>query len=154
MLKKTAWAALPGATPAEKLATIGITVKKSVDIRKLGTISENYGVPVFLFFEEDLARNRSLESVLAEFGNVPEYERPVILVESFLRFTQENDPSFEQTIEEFPLMVEIVVIGEVPLDNDPVPVPFIACLMPFLDELDMSAEPPQPGLHAVPPAKP
>jgi transcriptional regulator with XRE-family HTH domain len=154
MLKKTAWAALPGATPAEKLATIGITVKKSVDIRKLGTIAENYGVPVYLFFEEDLARNRSFESVLAEFGNVPEYERPVILVESFLRFTQENDPSFEQTMEEFPLMVGIIAIGEAPRGNDPVPVPYVTCLMPFLDELDLSAEPPQPGLHAVPPAKP
>jgi hypothetical protein len=154
MLKKTAWAALPGATPAEKLVTIGITVKKTVDIRKLGTIAENYGLGVYLFFEEDPARNRSLESVLAEFRDVPEYERPVILVESFLRFTQENDPSFEQTMEEFPLMVEIIAIGEVPLGNDPVPAPYVTCLMPFLDELDLSAEPPQPGLHAVPTEKP
>jgi hypothetical protein len=154
MLKKTAWAALPGATPAKKLATIGITVKKSVDIRKLGTIAENYGLAVYLFFEEDLARNRNLESVLAEFRDVPEYERPAILVESFLRFTQENDPSFEQTMDEFPLMVEIIAIGEAPLGNDPEPAPYVTCLMPFLEELDLSAEPPKPGLHAVPPEKP
>ncbi|MGA2917514.1 hypothetical protein [Methanoregula sp.] len=152
MLKKTAWAALRGATPADKLGTLGIAPGKKADIRKLGTIAENYGVPVYLFFEEDLARNRSLESVLAEYAKVPEYERPLILVGSFLRFTQENDPSFEQTMDEFPLMVEIIAIGEVPLGNDTTLVPYATCLMPFLDELDFSAEPPQPGLHSVPPA--
>ncbi len=150
MLKTTAWAALPGAAPAEKLATIGITVQKSVDIRKLVMITENYGVPVYLFFEEDLARNRTLESVLAGFSNVPEYERPVIRVESFLRFTQENDPSFEQMLEEFPLMVEIIAIGEMGSGSGTPTEPYVTCLMPFLDDLDLSAGPPQPGLHTVP----
>jgi len=153
MLKTTAWAALPGATPAEKLATIGITVQKSVDIRKLATITENYGVTVYLFFEKDLARTGNPVSVLAGFSDVPEYERPVIRLESFLRFTQENDPSFEQTLEEFPLMVEIIGIGETTSVSGTTAEPYITCLMPFLDELDLSAGPPQPGLHAVPPGK-
>ncbi|MGB7787511.1 hypothetical protein [Methanoregula sp.] len=152
MLKKTAWAALRGETPAEKLGTLGIAPGKKADIRKLGTIAENYGVPIYLFFEEDLARNQSLESVLAGFAKVPEYERPVIQVGSFLRFTQENDPSFEQTMEEFPLMVEIITIGEAALDTSTTPVPYVTCLMPFLDELDFSAESPRPGLHPLPPA--
>jgi hypothetical protein len=153
MLKKTAWAALRGATPAEKLGTLGIVPGKKTDIRKLGTIADNYGVPIYLFFEEDLARNQTLESVLAGFLKIPEYERPVILVGSFLRFTQENDPSFEQTMDELPLMVEIITIGEATLDKTTGPVPYVTCLMPFLDELDLSAEPPQPGIHPVPPAK-
>ena len=150
MLNRAAWAALPGTTPAEKLAHIGVTIKKSVDLRKLATIAENYGVAIWLFFEEDLARSRPLESVLAEFAGVAEYERPVILVEHFLRFTQENDPSFRQTMEEFPLMVEIVAIGETSSGGDPGPGPYVTCLMPFLDELDMSAELPQPGLQEMP----
>jgi hypothetical protein len=153
MLKKTAWAALRGETPAEKLGTLGIAPHKKVDIRKLGTIADNYGVPIYLFFEEDLARNQSLESVLAGFENVPEYERPVILVGSFLRFTQENDPSFEQTMDEFPLIVEIITVDEAPLGKGTTPVPYVTCLMPFLDELDFNAEPPQPGVHQVPPSK-
>ena len=152
MLKKTAWAALRGATPAEKLGTLGIAPEKKADIRKLGTIAENYGVPIYLFFEEDLARDRSLESVLAEFENIPEYERPVILAGSFLRFTRDNDPSFEQTLDEFPLMVEIITIGEASLGKSTAPVPYVTCLMPFIDELDFSAAPPQPGLHPLPPA--
>jgi len=149
MLKKTAWAALRGATPADKLGTLGLSPGKKADIRKLGTIAENYGVPIYLFFEEDLARNRSLESVLAEYAKVPEYERPLILVGSFLRFTQENDPSFEQTMDEFPLVVEIITIGETSLDNKAAPVPYVTCLMPFIDELDFSAEPPQPGIQPL-----
>jgi hypothetical protein len=153
MLKKTAWAALRGATPAEKLGTLGIAPGKTADIRKLGTIADNYGVPVYLFFEEDLARNRSLESVLAEYEKVPEYERPLILVGSFLRFTQENDPSFEQTMDEFPLMVGIIAIGEAPLGNSTASVPYVTCLMPFLEELDFSTGSPQPGVHPLPPAK-
>jgi hypothetical protein len=144
MINKAAWAVLPGATPAEKLAYLGLVPKATVDVRKLRTIADNYGVPIYLFFEENLARTRTLESVLAEFAQVPEYERPVILVTSFLRFTQENDPSFEQTMEEFPLEVEIVSAGEHRSE------PYVSCLMPFLDELDLSAELPEPGLHTVP----
>jgi hypothetical protein len=145
MLKPAAWAALPGTTPAVKLAYLGIVPGKCVDIRKLGTIADNYGVAIYLFFEEDLALKRSLESVLAEFENVPEYERPVILVGSFLRFTQENDPSFEQTMDEFPLMVRIVTVGEARLGSGPGIEPYVTCLMPFLDELDVNAELPEPG---------
>ena len=153
MLKPAAWAAVPGKNPAEKLGRLGLFPGKSVDIRKLATIADNYGVTVYLFFEEDLARTKSLPEVLAEFAGVPEYERPVIQVESFLRFTQENDPSFEQTMDEFPLMVEIVTIGEASLEHGAPVEPYVSCLMPFLDELDVSSELPEPGLHEVPPAK-
>jgi hypothetical protein len=153
MLKPAAWAALPGTTPAQKLAHLGIVPGKNVDIRKLGTIADNYGVAIYLFFEEDLARTQSLESVLAGLEHVPEYERPVILVGSFLRFTQENDPSFEQTMDEFPLMVAIVAIGTARLGRGAKEEPYVTCLMPFLDELDVDAELPQPGMHAPPPSK-
>ncbi|MDD1694464.1 MAG: hypothetical protein LUQ71_07050 [Methanoregula sp.] len=153
MLKPAAWAAVPGTTPSEKFGHLGLIPGKSVDIRKLGTIADNYGVAIWLFFEEDLVRTKSLEAVLADFSGVPEYERPVILVESFLRFTQENDPSFEQTLEEFPLMVGIVTIGEITPAGKSRAEPYVTCLMPFLDELDFNAEPPQPGLQQVPPVK-
>jgi hypothetical protein len=153
MLKPAAWAAVPGTTPVEKLGRLGIIPGTTADIRKLGTIADNYGVAIWLFFEEDLVRTRTLESVLAEFAGTSEYERPVILVESFLQFTQENDPSFVQTLEEFPLMVEIVQIGQTPSGTGTPAEPYVTCLMPFLDELDTSAEPPQPGLQEVPPTR-
>ena len=61
---KSAWDALSGKTPEEKLGSLGIQSGSHVDIRMLDEISRKYGIDVFLFFEEDLARTRTLESVI------------------------------------------------------------------------------------------
>jgi hypothetical protein len=137
MENSAAWQSLPGASTAEKLLTLGIEKRRTLDVRALEEIARNYGVAVYLFFEEDLARSRSLESVEKEYGSFPEYERPFIGVEKFLKFTRENDPSFEQTLNEFPLMVEIVTIGE----TGDKPVPYVTGLMPFLDDFDVNEDP-------------
>jgi hypothetical protein len=138
----SAWEALHGKTPAEKLNSLGIMEGRNLDIRTLDEISRIYGIEVFLFFEEDLARTRTLESVLKEFDIFPEYGRPYVSIGNFLRFTRENDPSFEQTMREFPLMVEIVATGEIKSPKEGRPVPCITGLMPFLDELDVDAPAP------------
>jgi hypothetical protein len=145
MKKRNAWSVLPGSTPAEKLQVLGVTKNARVDIRRLDEISRRYGVTIYLFFEEDLARNRSLESVLLEYDRVPVFERPYICVPDFLRFTKENDPSFEQTLQEFPLIVEIVSSGTLLATPDGNGVPVVTGLMPFLDELDVNAPPPEPN---------
>ncbi|AGB01641.1 hypothetical protein [Methanoregula formicica] len=150
MLKHSAWAAVPGKTPVEKFGSLGLIPGTKVDIRKCAIIADNYGTEIWLFFEEDLARKKPLTEVLTEFAGVPEFERPVIRVESFLRFTRENDPSFEQTMEEFPLMVEVVATGVRPGDTAIGPEMYATCLMPFLDELDLEAEPPAPGVQKLP----
>jgi hypothetical protein len=120
---------------------MGVRIGKKVDIRRLYEISRSYGVAVWLFFEEDLARERPLESVFEEFDCFPPFERPYISVADFIRFTRENDPSFEQTMREFPLMIEIVSSGETTSDKGESIVPYITGLMPFLDELDVDAPP-------------
>jgi hypothetical protein len=145
MKKRNAWSALPGSTPAEKLQVLGVEKNTTVDIRRLDEISRRYGVTIYLFFEEDIARNRPLETVLQEFDSFPVYERPFISVPDFLRFTRENDPSFEQTLREFPLMVEIVSSGTVLAGTDGNDVPVVTGLMPFLDELDVNAPLPEPN---------
>lgn len=137
----TAWEALPGKTQDEKLGSLGVMEGRMLDIRMLDEISRTYGIEVFLFFEEDLARSRKLESVLEEFEIFPEFGRPYIRIGSFLRFTRENDPSFEQTLREFPLMVEIVAIGETPQPGLGKAIHYITGLMPFLDELDVDSDP-------------
>jgi hypothetical protein len=138
---KTAWASLAGSIPAEKLQGLGVVSGKVVDIRRLDEISRDYGVVVWLFFEEDLARDRPLEQVFEEFGSFPVYERPYVSVTDFIRFTRENDPSFEQTLQEFPLMIEIVLAGGMISGKNGSPVPYITGLMPFLEELDTNAVP-------------
>jgi hypothetical protein len=132
MKKRNAWSALPGSTPAEKLQVLGVEKNTRVDI---------------LFFEEDLARNRPLETILLEYNSVPVFERPFISVPEFLRFTRENDPSFEQTLREFPLMVEIVSSGNTLAGTDGSTMPVVTGLMPFLDELDVDAPLPEPDAH-------
>ena len=90
MKKRNAWSALPGSTPAEKLQVLGVEKNARVDICRLDEISRKYGVTIYLFFEEDLARSRTFASVQEEFGSLPEYERPYISVTSFLRFTRQT----------------------------------------------------------------
>jgi hypothetical protein len=135
----SAWEALPGKTSEEKLHSLGIMKDTMLDIRMLDEISRMYGIEVFLFFEEDLARTRTLESVLTEFDVFPEYGRPYVSIGNFLRFTRENDPSFEQTMREFPLMIEIVTTGEIQSPGDGTATRYVTGLMPFLDELDVDA---------------
>jgi hypothetical protein len=141
MDNEAAWEALPGKTPAEKLGSLGVIRDRTLDIRMLDEISRTYGIEVFLFFEEDLARTRTLDSVLEEFDIFPEYGRPYITIESFLRFTRENDPSFEKTLRELPLMIEIVTIGEMQSPTYGTTIRYLSGLMPFLDELDVDADP-------------
>jgi len=141
MEKNPGWEALPGKTTEERLRSLGAMKGSKLDIRMLDEISRRYDVEVYLFFEEDLARTRTLESVLEEYDPVPEYGRPYVTVGSFLSFTRENDPTFEQTLREFPLIIEIVNTGEMESPAYGTTVHFITGMMPFLDELDVDAEP-------------
>jgi len=133
----SAWDALSGKSPEEKLGSLGILGGMDVDIRMLDEISRKYGIEVFLFFEEDLARTRTLESVIKEYDVFPEYGRPYVSIGSFLRFTRDNDPSFEQTMREFPLMIQVVNTGTMQSSKDGTLTHYITGLMPFLDELNI-----------------
>jgi hypothetical protein len=68
MEKTKAWSALGGTTPIEKLGSLGVFEGRILDVRFLDEIARTYGVSVMLFFEEDLARTRTLESVQQEFA--------------------------------------------------------------------------------------
>jgi hypothetical protein len=139
MGKNAGWEALPGKTTEQTFRSLGVMKGSMLDIRMLDEISRRYDVQVYLFFEEGLARTRTLESVLEEYDSIPEYGRPYITIGSFLSFTRENDPTFEQTMREFPLIIEIVNSGEMELPEYGITVRFITGIMPFLDELDVDA---------------
>jgi hypothetical protein len=133
--------ALRGTTLPEKLALIGVERGRMIDIRNLDAIGRDYGIGIYLFFEKKLATTRTLAEVQEEYRDVPEFERPYVRVDRFLRFTKENDPSFAQTLEEFPLMVEIVGVGEMPDSATGSTAPFVTGLMPFLEDFDVDIDP-------------
>jgi hypothetical protein len=133
--------ALRGTTLPEKLASIGIESGRMLDIRNLDAIGRDYGIGIYLFFEKKLATTRTLVEVQEEYLNVPEFERPYVRVDRFLEFTKKNDPSFARTIEEFPLMIEIVAVGEMHDSKTDSTAPYVTGLMPFLDEFDVDIDP-------------
>lgn len=133
--------ALRGTTLPEKLASIGVESSRMIDIRNLDEIGRDYGIGIYLFFEKKLATTRTLVEVQEEYKDVPEFERPYVRIDRFLEFTNKNDPSFASTIEEFPLMIEIVAVGETHDSKTGSTTPFVTGLMPFLDEFDVEIDP-------------
>jgi hypothetical protein len=132
-----AYTALPGSIPAEKLATLGIVTGSHIDLRTLAMVSTRYGIAVYLFFERELAQGVPLEMVISRYRDVPEDMRPYVRVESFLRFVQENDPSFEQVMDKHPVMVGITRVDQIAADPKAPPLVYVTALMPDLENLNL-----------------
>jgi hypothetical protein len=132
-----AYTALAGTTPAEKLAPLGILAEATIDLRTLAAAAADYGIAGYLFFEEDLARNMPLELVISRYREVPDDMRPYVRVENFLRFVQENDPSFALVMQQHPVMIRIVRVDQIAADPAVPPLVYVTGLMPYLDELNL-----------------
>ncbi|WP_305066771.1 hypothetical protein [Methanoculleus sp.] len=123
------------------LQRLGIVPGAKIDIRDLDTIRRQRHVDVFLYFEEELARESTLGEDLQEYSDVPELERPFIRMDAFLQFATESDPLFTKRLDELPLIIEIIAYGELASDGEQKPAPYVKGLMPFLDELAMEEFP-------------
>ncbi|MDV2481793.1 hypothetical protein F8E02_07190 [Methanoculleus sp. Wushi-C6] len=122
------------------LERLGIAPGAKIDIRDLNTLGKRHNFQVFLYFEEDLARDSTLRKDLQEYEDVPDLERPFIRLEAFLQFAAESDPLFTRRLDELPLVVEIVAYGEITM-REGNSVPYVKGVMPFLDELTMEETP-------------
>ena len=138
-MKKKSWNTIRGDSAEEKIQSLGITVGRKTDIRKLGEIGDLYGVEAVVYFEKDLAESSTYEDDLNNFADADEFCRPFVLANSFIRFASENDPSFASRLEQFPMMIQVIGIG-VRKDGSR-DIPYVKGLMPFLDEFDVDAEP-------------
>ncbi|MDK2974572.1 MAG: hypothetical protein PWP08_943 [Methanofollis sp.] len=136
MSDKCALNDLDGNTVQEKFAALGIEPGASIDILELQRLSRCYDVRSVVYFEEEMAKKGDLEGDDLEYAGVPESERPFISVEAFLTFAREFDPySFDLRLQELPIMIEIVMVGEIRGR------PYFTGVMPFLDELENFEEP-------------
>ncbi|HQD24966.1 MULTISPECIES: hypothetical protein [Methanoculleus] len=122
------------------LESIGIVPGAKIDIRDLDTLSKQRNFHVYLYFEEDLARDSTLPKDLQEYSDVPDLERPFIRLDAFLRFATESDPYFVQRLNELPLVIEVIAYGELNI-REGRSIPYIKGVMPFLDELTMEDTP-------------
>jgi len=138
-MKRKRFEDISGATLGEKFRAIGVVPGETMDIRELQAISKTYKVEAVMYFEKDLAQTSTYEKDLETYADDPEDFRPFILVTSFIRFASESDPTFLGRLEEFPLLVTVHSVGERISGGQPVP--YIKCLMPFLDEIDFDKEP-------------
>ena len=118
------------------LERLGIVAGAKIDIRDLDAMGRRHNFQVFLYFEEDLARDSTLQEDLQKYGDVPETERPFVDLNAFLRYAAEEDPLFTRRLDELPLVIEVVAYGELRTEDGKL-VPYVKGLMPFLDELTM-----------------
>lgn len=100
-----------GTTFPPDLERLGIIPGAKIDIRDLDTMGKRHNFHIYLYFEEDLARDSTLKEDLQEYGDVPDLERPFIRLDAFLRFATESDPLFTRRLNELPLVVEVVPTG-------------------------------------------
>jgi len=119
-----------------ELERLGIIAGAKIDIRDLDKMGRRHNFQVFLYFEEDLARDSTLQEDLQKYIDVPETERPFVDLKAFLRFAGEQDPLFTRQLDDLPLIIEVVAYGEYRKQKGK-PGPYVKGLMPFLDELTM-----------------
>ncbi len=125
------------------LERLGIVPGAKIDIREFDTIGKRHNFHIYLYFEEDLARDSTLSEDLQEYSDVPDLERPFIRLDAFLRFATESDPLFTRRLDELPLVVEVVAYGDLTTQEGK-SVPYVKGVMPFLDELTMEDTPTAP----------
>ncbi|MBT8507659.1 hypothetical protein AZH53_04400 [Methanomicrobiaceae archaeon CYW5] len=138
-MKRRSFDGIAGESTEEKFGSLGIVPGEKEDIRELRSLSKSYGFEAVLYFEKDLAETSTYEADLTTYADDPEDCRPFVLVTSFIKFASESDPSFLGRLEEFPLYVTVLSVGEREVGGKKLP--YVKCLMPFLDEIDFDKEP-------------
>lgn len=139
-MKRKSFETIKGKTPEEKINNLGVAKGKEKNVLELNMLYESYGLEIVLYFEKDLAESSTYEKDLVSFADDDEFARPFIIADKFIQFGKENDPTFENRLKEFPLMIKIVDFGE-RITKDGSKKVYIKGLMPFLDEFDVDKEP-------------
>jgi hypothetical protein len=124
----------------DNIAAEGVRTGAQVDIRTLKRITEEEGVDVVLYWEEDMGRNADYEKDLADYGPLPEENRPFITIGAFLKFFAETYAMFPKPVDELlaeiPITIEITAVRAYTPGGEAATRTLIAGLMPFRDEME------------------
>ena len=96
--------------PAE-LKAIGLKAGMRLGLDRLKNLQERCDVEVILYFDEDLARNSTLDADYTDFRIVPVQARPFMPLAVFLRVIAEQDPGFADRMRREPPAVEVLETG-------------------------------------------
>ncbi|MBA7483184.1 hypothetical protein ES707_18695 [subsurface metagenome] len=97
----------------EELGSIGLAVGVRLPLGRLKDLQERHGFEAVLYFDEDLARNSTLDADHADFRIVPVQARPFMPLAVFLQVMVERDPQFACRMRQEPPVVEILETGTI-----------------------------------------
>jgi len=97
----------------EELESIGLTVGVHLPLGRLKELQERHGLEVILYFDEDLARNSTLDADHGDFQIVPVQARPFMPLAVFLQVIAERDPELARRLQDEPPAVEVLETGTI-----------------------------------------
>ena len=107
-----AWDASFSPGTPEEFESIGLAAGMRLPLNRLKELQERYGCEVILYFDEDLARNSTLDADYADFRIVPVQARPFMPLAVFLRMAAERE-DLARRIRTEPPVVEVLETGTI-----------------------------------------
>lgn len=95
----------------EELEPLGLAAGTRLPLGRLKDLQEDHGLEVILYFDEDLARNSTLDTDVTDFRIVPVQARPFMPLAVFLQMMAERDPGFARRMREELPEVEVLETG-------------------------------------------
>jgi hypothetical protein len=97
----------------EELEPTGLAVGVRLGLDRLKDLQAHLELEVILYFDEDLARNSTLDADFADFRIVPVQARPFMPLAVFLQAMAEHDPGFADRMRREPPAVEVLETGTI-----------------------------------------
>ena len=113
----------------------------TVDLLTLRDLRVREKINVYLYMDEEIAKNSTVEEDIKKYRFTDMDFRPVLEIEDWFKNMQKQmkqivgpSANVEQMLKEQPLSAEIIDTGvlETPVGLRP----YLKCLLPFLDEMD------------------
>lgn len=100
---------IDGTSVAEKCATLGLHPGGHINLSDLRRINKRFGIDIYIFFDERIARDSTMKEVLEDFFMLPLKARPYLEIKDFFRVIEEEELMLP---EEGEVEAEIIEIGE------------------------------------------
>ncbi|WP_292518550.1 hypothetical protein [Methanoculleus sp.] len=97
----------------ETLESLGLAAGVHLPLGRLKDLQERHGFEAILYFDENLARNSTLDADHMDFRIVPVQARPFMPLPVFLQVMAEHDPEFSDRMQQEPPVVEILETGTI-----------------------------------------